>query len=496
MLSVHVLDATGSYLGYLHSATKITYLAELNNPGGGSCEISPYAADYALIEPERIIEVRWLETAIGHWIIQLIADPIVAPTRDARVRISGQGLLGLLRKAVLYPHAWPALTSPDALDAPLVCAPSVGVGFFGLLTSNVDLPFTFSFDPDRDSDSVVWPQDVYLEFRPGQTMLDVVNALIGRGYDIKTSAYYRTLDAHCYAGAIRTASIMLREGKHIRAMTRQRDSGDLATVVLGAGQANLVESTGFAWTARRRQAYLQARNAIDEQQVRAANIEFLARSQQPVDAYSLQVTASPMPLYDYYLGDTIRVISARGGTQDLRVLSVQLAQEGDSLGALKIDLGVNQAPMAFEVRVGAAMGAQVPLGQAGAGKLLAPDARVMRPSVTYDWKISGTVNAGNQQGGVYEVRDRVQVLDLSGGVGTAPGSAATLNIQYSLDDMSTWQDLYSTKPTVGASKTRVTDGVYAQSILQPGTFLRFNVDAAGVGPAMANLSVRLRCQEV
>lgn len=495
MLTFHILSSTGTYQGPLHSARRMAYLAELSGVGSGSFEINPYATDYSLIEPERIVEVRWLGTPIGQFSIQTIEDPIVALTKDAMVKVSGQGLLGLLRKAVLYPHAWPALTDPDSLDAPLVCAPSFGVGFFGLLSANVDFPFTYSFTASVDSESATWPQDVYLEFRAGQNMFDVVNALVGRGYDVKLSASSRTLDAYISAGDDVSSSIILQQGKHIRSMTRHRESGDLATVVLGTGQAHLVETSDFSWTTVRRQAYLQARNAIDEQQVLASNTAFLERSRQPVDSYDLEVVNSPMPLYDYVLGDTIRVITARGGNQTFRVLSVQITQETDSPTALKVTLGVNQEAMSFATRINAAMGAQVPLGLAGAWKLLAPDMRPLRPSVIFDWKISGTVSAGNQQGGVYEVRDRVQILDLSGGVGTAPGSTATVSIQYSLDDMVTWEELYSTKPTFGASATRITDGVYAATLLQPGTFLRFNVDDAG-SAAMANLSLRLRCQEV
>jgi len=495
MLTFHVLSSTGTYIGPLQSAKRMAYLAELSNVGGGSFEINPYATDFSRIEPARIIEVRWLGTAIGHFTIDTIEDPIVSLTKDAMVKVSGQGLLGLLRKAVLYPHAWPALTDPDATDAPLVCAPSFGAGFFGLLSANVDLPFTFGFTAAADSDSATWPQDVHLEFRAGQNLLDVVNALVGRGYDVGFTAVYRTLDAYITAGDDVTGTIILQQGKHIRAMTRKRESGDLATVVLGAGQVNLVETTDFSWTTNRRQAYLQARNAIDEQQVLAANTEFLGRYRQPVDSYELEVVNSPMPLYDYYLGDIITVITARGGSQELRVLSVQIQQETDSPSALKVTLGVNQVPMTFATRISAATGAQVPLGVAGGWKLLAPDTRPLRPGVVFDWLLSGTVAAGNQQGGLYQVRDRLQVLDLSGGVGTAPGSTATINIQYSQDDMTSWEELYSTKPTVGASKTRVTDGVYDTTLLLPGMWLRLNVDSAG-SSAMANLNARLRCQEV
>ena len=95
MLSLHVLDSDGEYLGYLHSATRIAYLAELNGPGGGSFEINPSAADASLVQPERIIEVRWLTGAIGQWMIQTVVEPLVGATRAAMTKVSGQGLLGI-----------------------------------------------------------------------------------------------------------------------------------------------------------------------------------------------------------------------------------------------------------------------------------------------------------------------------------------------------------------------------------------------------------------
>ena len=492
MLSLHVLDSDGEYLGYLHSATRIAYLAELNGPGGGSFEINPGAADAALVQPERIIEVRWLTGAIGQWVIQTMVEPLVGSTKAAMMKVSGQGLLGLLRKMVLYPHAWPALTDADALDAPLVCAPNVGMGFLGLFTGNVELPFTLNFSPTKDTNLTNWPNDVYLEFRPGQTMLDVVNGLAGLGHDFIVSAQ-RTLDAYVEAGNNVRYTIVFIEGQNLLSLTRTTESADLATVALGAGQTAMVQSTDFTWTTRRRQAYLPVRNATDEQQVAAANALFLERVRQPVQSYELVVRNSPIALYDYRVGDTIGVVT-RQGQLALRVLSIHVEQNGqDQI----VRLGVNETAMGLSQRMATAINAQATMAAASAGRLVAPDVRVIRAPVAFDWMLSGTVIAGDGQGGVIAVRSRLQILELTGGCTVAPraGEDMLLSMEYSLDGMDTWTDLYSTDPIVGGGQLAITDGVLALTILQPGTYLRFNVDNTG-HEEMQNLRVRLRTREV
>lgn len=490
MLSLHVLDENGAYLGYLHSATRIAYLAELNGPGGGSFEINPGAADASLVQPERIIEVRWLTGAIGQWVIQTMVEPLVGATRAATMKVSGQGLLGMLRRQVLYPHAWPALSDADALDAPLVCAPNAGTGFLGLFTGNVELPFTLSFTADLDSNLAAWASAVYLEFRPGQTMLDVVNGLIGVGTDFVMSGQ-RTLDATNAAGSDLHLSVVFIEGKNLISLTRTTESADLATVVLGAGQTALVQSEDFAWTTRRRQAYLPVRNALDEQQVTAANDLYLERVRQPVQSYEMVVRNSPVALYDYRVGDIVGIVT-RDGQLALRVLSLHIEQNGlDQI----VRMGVNETAMGLSQRMATAINAQATMATASAGRLAAQDARTLRAQVAFDWKVSGTVAAGDGQGGVYEVRSRLQVLGLTGGCSTAPGSDAAMSVEYSLDGMDTWSDLYSTDPVIGGGQKAVTDGVLALRLLQPGTWLRFNVDSPG-SAAMANLSVRLRTREV
>lgn len=494
MLSVHVLDATGSYLGYLHSATRIAFLAELNNPGSGSFEINPDAADASLIVSERIIEVRWLESAIGHWVIQSIEEPLVTTSRSEMIRVSGQGLMGLLRGANLYPHAWPLLTNQESLSIPLVCAPTVGAGFLAMFNGNVELPFWINFGATTDTDLATWPDDIHLEFRYGQNMLDVVTALSGFGHDFVMSGD-RSLDAYVVAGSNLAATIVFIEGKNILAMKRTTDSLDLATVVLGSGQNAVVESTDFTWSTRRRQAHLAARGATDEQQVRAANELFLTRVRQPIQSYELTVRNSPVALYDYGLGDTIRVITKRGGQMTLRVLSIHI-EETDTKSQV-VTLGVNDTALGYTQRLATAINANSSVQAAAAWRLVTPDVRPARTLVTFDWLVSGTVSTGDQKGGVYEVTERLQVLGLTGGVGTAPGTSdASLSIQYSLDRMSTWNDLYSTDPIIGVGTKNISDGVLAMTLLQPGMWLRFKVDAVGSGPAMANLSARLRTMGV
>lgn len=497
MLTFHVLDPDGGYLGYLPSATGKTIFAELNGSGSGKFSINADAADAnsTLIAEENIVEARWLGSAVFHFVMQRISQPVVSATRAARmIQVSGLGVLGLLRKAVLYPHAWPALTDADSMEAPLVCAPSFGMGFLGLLTGNVELPFNLSFTATKDSNLATWPTNVYLEFRPGQTVWDVVQALVARGYDVRYDPGTRSMDAYVTAGNDLRNTILFQEGKNILEYGVERDTLDLATVVLGAGQAAMVESSDFSWTTRRRQAYLQAQNATDEQQVLAANEVLLAHTRQPAAAYTLTVRNSPVALYDYHIGDTVGVRTAMLGAQAFRVMGITLEQVGDQ--DFRVTLGVNEVTMPTAVRQQVASDAQAASQSPGnRWRLTARDVRAVRPIVAFDWLISGTVLAGDGQGGVVAVNNRLQILGLTGGCTVAPGEDILLSMEYSLDGMDTWTDLYSTDPIVGGGQLAITDGVLALTILQPGTYLRFNVDNAG-REEMQNLRVRLRTREV
>lgn len=494
-LTFHVLDANGAHLGFLPSAVGRTILVELNGPGSGKFSINADAPDAALVAAERIVEARWAGSAIFHFVMQRIKRPVVAPTRAGRmIEVSGQGVLSLLRKVVVYPHAWPALTDPDALDAPLVCGPSFGMGFFGMLNGNADLPFTFSFTPTKDSDLATWPNDVNLEFRPGQTMWDVMQALTARGYGMRYEASTRSVDAYVSAGNDLHNVIIFQEGLNILEYVLEQDTLDLATVVLGAGQQAVVESTDFDWTTTRRQAYLQAQNGADEQQVAAANQALLDQVSAPASAYTLVVRNSPRALYDYHIGDTVGVRTAMLGVQAFQVRAVMLEDAGADY---RVTLGINSVLMPAEVRQRVASDALAfSQGPGNRYKLSGRDVRTTRPIVTFDWFYAGAVPS-TALGQVYRVENRLQVIAASGGCSAAivTGDKAEIMIRYSLDNMASWADLFVSTLQIAGDTMTLATAAPALSVLQPGTYLSVEVRATG-HDSLNDLSLRLRTREI
>lgn len=501
-LECHVRDTNGTYLAFLDGARNKQYLPDLLGCGAGSFVInaSDSKATSTNLANENIIEVRWAGTTIGYWLIQRRRYSVVADAADAQeIEVSGQGPLAWLRKGLLYPLAWPALTDPDSLEIPIVCAPSAGAGLLGIWSSNIDLPLRIGFNMFTDSADVAWPQDVYIEFRPNQTLLDVVDALRGRGYDVMISPTSLTLQAYVSAGTAR--NVWFRQGLNIVACNIEYDTGDLATVVLGEGQDVLVEGTDFTWTTRRQQASLSARNATTEAQVSAAVTEYLTRVHEPLTAIELTVAqsaASTLPAYgvDYFLGDTVHVVVPGKIDTTYRVLSAQISELDNDPRTAVVSLGLNQVNPRIGERLKTVIDAGTPISGGSAYNLAARDSRTVRNLVPFDWLIAGTVSAGDGQGNIYELRERVRLLDFTGNAQTAPGSTATVNLQYSVDQGANWIDVFEdTKPTFPAGETRMVPGVFSVTLLQLGTWLRFCVDGAG-SSAMADLSVRLRTKEV
>lgn len=499
-LEIHVRDADGTYLAMLYGARDKRYRAELRGTGAGSFVINandPQATTTNLAN-ENIVEVRWAGSTVGYWVIQSKKQAMVADGAGAEdIEVSGPGALALLRKAILYPMAWPALTDPDSLETAIVCAPSAGAGLIGLWSSNVDLPLTLGFSPIVDSNDTDWSIDVYLEFRPGQSsLLDVIDDLRGLGYDFIVNPGL-VLDAYTSAGDAATATF--RQGLNIVTCNVASDSTDLATVVLGEGQGTITESTDFTWTTKRRQAHLAARNATTEVQVAALNERYLARVHEPIQEIELAVvqnalTALPAFGVEYQLGDTVTVVVPGKLNSTYRVLSAELREIGDPRTVV-VDLGLDDVTVRLVERMRTAIDAGVPVAAGGAYNLVARDTRLLRNLVTFDWLISGTVTTGDGKGNIYEVRERLRILDFAGNVQTAPGSTATVNLQASLDQGVTWDDMFEdTQPTFPASEKRMVAGVFSVTMLNPGTLIRFCVDNAGTS-AMANLSARLRARE-
>lgn len=499
-LEFHVRDANNVYLAMLEGATDKQFIADLLGAGAGSFTIlaTDAKATATNLANENIVEVRWAGTTIGHWLIQRKRHTVVADTTDSElIQVSGQGALALLRKCVLYPLSWPAMTDPDSLETPLVCAPSAGGGILGMWSSNVDLPLTIGFTPLTDSEDVEWPQDVYIEFRAGQNLYDVIDALRGRGYDFLVSP---TLTLSAYVSAGTTSNVAFRQGLNIVQCSIDYDTTDHATVVLGEGQGLMMEDTDFTWNTKRRQAALAVGNATNETQVANAVTAYLERVHEPLTAIELEVLQSAnttLPAFgvDYQLGDTVKVVVPGDIDTTYRVLSAELRELGDPRTVL-VRLGLNQVHMDIIEQLRTAIDAGVPVAAGAAYNLVARDTRPTRNQITYDWLIAGTVSAGDQQGNVYEARERVRVLDVMGNVGTAPGSTATIDIEFSLDHGGTWASLFdSVKPTFPASNTRLVEGVITYNLFQPGTWFRLNVDNAG-STAIADLSVRMRAREI
>lgn len=495
-LAFHVLDSDGTYLGPLPSANKKSILIEMNGSGSGKFIINAMATDANLLICERIIEARWEGSAIFHFIVQKMRRPIVVQSKDqAIIEVSGQGILSLLRKLVLYPPLWPAVVMADANEMPLVCAPSFGIGWYGLLNSNVDLPFTFGFGPTKDCNLVNWPLTVNLEFRPGQTMWDVMQALTARGYGVIYDPTTRTVNAYVTPGNNLSAIIIFQEGLNILEYIQELDTLDLATVVLGAGQQAIVETTDFGWTTRRRQAFLQVQNAADEQQIAEANTVLLGQISAPIAAYTLVVRNSPRASYDYHVGDTISVRTSALGSQEFQVLTIGIE---DADADYRVSLGLNIATIPPEVRQRVASDAlafdQSPGNRA---RLNARDVRTTRPIVTFDWFLPGMNVTGDQQGGVYRVENRLQIIGASGGCSVAimSGDWAEIMMDYSLDEMSTWTDLFAAPLRINGDTATLTTAQPTLRVLQPGTYLRLNVDRTA-HDSLNDLSVRLRTREI
>lgn len=497
MLSFHLLDKNLTYLTELYDAQTRSYLAALNEPGSGSFTINAYSAQAttANLTLGNLVRVDWSGTTIGWWMIEDLSETLIADSKTKEtITVSGRGLLALLQKAIIYPLLWPAEFT--RLEMPLVCAPNAGAGFTALANSNVELPFTVSFDSNYDSDDNAWVNDVYLEFRPGQNLLDVIGSLAGLGYYVRISGS-RTLDIYkAFGGGLfgqdRTATVIFRRGLNILTASRKTAGRELANVVLGQGQSHWVESQdATSITAHnRRQIFLQARGASNESQVIASNAALLARTAEPDAELAIDVTMTPAAFTAYNLGDLVRVIIPGKLNDTYRIYSIQLTQRSGP-SDVAVTLGVNRETVLPAVQLQDTINARAATASAAAYRIQAADARIGAGGPQrFDWYISGTLSAGDAQGAIHMVPHRMNLETFTCNVKTAPGSAATINIQYSDDAGVNWYELFTIKPTVPASATMGTSGTFGVRVLNINTWLRLNVDAAG-SSAAANLSATL-----
>ena len=489
-LSFHVHDKDANYIVELWDISNRKFAAIENEPGSGEFTIhaDSVQATTTNLKIGNLIRVDWQSTAIGWWIIEDMDEKLVTPNKaDEEIVVRGRGLLALLQKTLIYPLLWPAESTK--LDAALPFAPSVGYGFFAVLNSNTEWPFYISFYATIDSDGLDWDSNVYMEFRPGQNMLDVINAITGLGYYVRVnpSLYLEIFSAYGNGiyGNNKTSTVYFRKGLNIVAASRKTPGSDLANVVLTKGQLHWVEaSDSTSITAHnRRQMFLQASNAGAENQAIAAGESLLGRTAEPTFDLSLEVSNTPTAFVDYKVGDLVNVIIPGKIDGDYRVKSITLTQRARP-DDLSVTLGINREAILPANRFQYTVNAGTNTASAPATNIQAPETRdgVGSPTL-FRWFISGTLSVGDEQGGIYKIQHRTSIDEFYAIVATPPGTTANLDIEYSIDTGATWATIFSSRPIIPAGKTYSVGAIFAIRSVNPGTWLRLNIDGTGTSAA-------------
>ena len=498
MLNLHVFSKDLSYLCQLNEIMEPRYLAVLNEAGSGSFTIHSQSSQATTtnLALGNIIRVDWIGDTVGWWVIENLDEVLVGDTQDTeKIVVSGRGLLSLLQKSVLHPILWPAETT--GLDTPLICSPNAGTGFLATSNSGVELPFASSFDLLYDSDDNPWTTAVYLEFRPGQNQLDVVNALTGMGHKVRISPE-RTLDIYNgfgagLFGADKTSSVVFRKGHNILSAKRSLKGSELGSVVLAQGQADWAElSSSSATTAfGTRQVFLQARNATNMSQLLTTTQAFLDRISDPDYELALEVIMSPLALIDYGLGDKIRVVVPPSLDEQYRIYSIQLATH-NSPEDVTVVLGVNRETTSAMARLQDTVNARATTASSGAYRMQgAPSREGQGGPQRFDWYLQGTLGTGDGQGSTYVVPSRMLLDSFSAHSTYAPESnPAELDVEYSDDNGLSWYSLFSVIPTVPVGFNLASRGTFGLRVLNPGTLVRFCVNFEGHHP-IENLTVSL-----
>ena len=497
-LSFHVHDKDANYIVELWDIAGRKFTSIENEPGSGEFTINANSvqATTTNLTLGNLIRVDWQSITIGWWIIEDLNEVLVTPNKDdEKIVVKGRGLLAILQKTLIYPLLWPAETTK--LDTPLPFAPSVGYGFFAVLNSNTNWPFYLTFYATIDSDGLAWDSNVYLEFRPGQNMLDVVNAIAALGYytRVNPSLYLEIFGAYGNGiyGNNKTSTVYFRKGVNIISASRQTPGSDLANVVLTKGQLHWVEAsdTTSITAHNRRQMFLQASNAGAENQVIAAGESLLDRTAEPTFDLTLEVTNSPVAFSAYNVGDLVNVIIPGKVDADYRIKSITLTQRSRP-DDLQVILGINREAILPANRLQYTVNSGANTASAPATNIQAPDTREgVGAPIQYRWFISGTLSTGDAQSGYYKVQYRTRIDEFGAIVATAPGSVATFDIDYSVDAGASWSSIFSLRPTIPASTVQSTSGIFAVRSLNVNTLLRFNIDGVGAGPAAASVTAIL-----
>ena len=351
----HVEDWTGTYLAYLDNAFNKAYLEQLSDLGGGSFDIpaDDSKATAANLTIGNVVKVRYRNVEVGAFLIEQVSEPLVGSGEETEhiISVSGRGLMATLEKGIVYPTDITDSTTTEREFAGVTKA-SVFKSLYQEFEARGGGELTTGFNAVTDSRNVAWTDTVTMKFQAGQKLIDVLRQLAGLGLEV-TADPDRTLQAWVSAGTDVSSSVVFRQGLNMMQAAHSSDGVDLANAVLGEGENILVESTDATSIAARgrKETYLPLRNTSDTTQVTTANQLLLNQFADPIDSYTLVVNADVLfPLFDYDLGDTVRVEIPGEVSADYRVKSIGIRERGGPCD-LEVTLELNSLRREYLIRL-------------------------------------------------------------------------------------------------------------------------------------------------
>jgi len=327
----HVDDPVGNYLAFLDGAFGKAYMATLSDVGSGKFTIhaDDPKATAANLAVGNIVKVRYRNVDIGAWVMETIDNPLVDSGEEAArlITVSGRGLLALLDKGIVYPGDLADAGTAERQFSGVTKA-SILLALYEEFVERGGGELSPDFSSMHDSVAIPFADSVALNYKAGQTLLDVARNLAGLGLEL-TADPDRTLRAWNTAGTDRSATVIFRHGQTMLRAKQTTEGAGLTNAVLGEGQNVFVESTDATSIAsfRRREGYLAVRNTADSGQVGAANALLLAGWKNPRAAYELEVINEPFyPFFDYGIGDLVRIEIPGRVTGNYRVLGISMSE--------------------------------------------------------------------------------------------------------------------------------------------------------------------------
>ena len=396
----HVTDRIGIYLAFLDGAFDKAYLSQLNGVGGGafSIHIDDAKATQANLAVGNIVVVRYRNVDVGAWIIEHVEERLVEEGEEAAkiYRVAGRGLLATLEWGLVYPGD---TTNRDNVERTFRWSKAATfLTLYNEFVLRCGGCLTPDFTSIKDSRLSNWTDQQLVNFRAGQSLLEVAGRLSALGGIDFTVDADRTLHAWISAGS--ATSVIFREGKDVLGAAKNQQAGELANVVLGEGEDLYVETADATsiGTYGRRESMLTARNIGGAAAISAANAALIDQYGDPLISYRLEVsTEDAHPFIDYDIGDTVRLEIPGRVAESFRVLGLGVRERSGPCD-LVVSLEVNWVDVSYLARQkNIQAGTLESVGsRTGAGALIAAtEASLIRYIIDYAMPNLLTDDAGN-----------------------------------------------------------------------------------------------------